>query len=156
MGTYSTSQQHQYPNKPSNYATLESKIGGNFGLKGAGQHILYLDDDEAMGFMVTRILQRAGYRVSSFERADGALAAVRANPAEFELVVTDFNMPGFSGLDVAQELARIRPDLPLVITSGYITDELQAGAQAAGVRRIVHKPNTVDELCRIIQQLLSN
>ena len=64
-------------------------------------------------------------------------------------------MPGLSGLDVAQELARIRPELPVVITSGYITEELRANALQAGVRHLIYKPNTVDELCEVIQRLLA-
>jgi len=121
---------------------------------GCDRHVLYVDDDEAMVFLVTRLLQDLGYRVSGYERAQAALEAVRANPENFDLVVTDFNMPGLSGLDVARELGRLRPGLPVVITSGYVTEELQAGAQAAGVRQVVYKPNTVEELCQSIQRLL--
>ena len=69
-------------------------------------------------------------------------------------MVADFNMPGLSGLEVAKELQRIRPGLPVVITSGYITEELTASARAVGVREVVYKPNTVDELCATLQRLL--
>jgi len=122
--------------------------------RGSGQHVLYVDDDEAMVFLVIRMLEGLGYRVSGYGRAEAALAAVRAHPGDFDLAVTDFNMPGLSGLEVAQELARIRADLPVVITSGYITEELSAAARAAGVRHLVYKPNTVDELSGTIQRLL--
>jgi len=127
-------------------------------IDGQGKHVLYVDDDEAMVFLVKRMLSASGYRVSGFIRAAAALDAVRAQEAgsadDFDLVVTDFNMPGFSGLDVAQELASLRPELPVVITSGYITDELRLGARAVGVRYVLYKPNTVDELCETIQRLL--
>ncbi|OHE77647.1 MAG: hypothetical protein A3G75_09125, partial [Verrucomicrobia bacterium RIFCSPLOWO2_12_FULL_64_8] len=96
--------------------------------RGSGQHVLYVDDDEAMVFLVTRMLDGLGYRVSGYERAEEALEAVRADAGDFDLAVTDFNMPGLSGLEVAQELARIRPGLPVVITSGYITEELRTNA----------------------------
>ncbi len=119
-----------------------------------GKRVLYVDDDEAMVFLVTRMLEDLGYRVSGFDRGEAALEAVRADPQAFDLIVTDFNMPGLSGLQVAEELQRIRPGLPVVITSGYITDELTAAARAVGVSQVVYKPNTVDELCRTIQQLL--
>ncbi len=122
--------------------------------RGNGQHVLYVDDDEAMVFLVTRMLEGLGYRASGYERAVEALAAVRAEPEDFDLAVTDFNMPGMSGIEVAQELARISPELPVVITSGYITEELRANALQAGVRHLVYKPNTVDELCEVIQRLL--
>ena len=123
--------------------------------RGNGQHVLYVDDDGAMVFLVTRMLEELGYRISGYERAEEALKAVRADAGDFDLVVTDFNMPGLSGLQVAQELARIRPGLPVVITSGYITEELRASALQAGVRHLLYKPDTIDELCQIIQRLLA-
>jgi CheY-like chemotaxis protein len=119
----------------------------------AGQHVLYLDDEESLVFLVTRLLERLGYRVSGYTRAEEALAAVRADPTQFDLVVTDLNMPGMTGLDVARAVSRLRPDLPVVLTSGYITDELRAAALHAGVRELVYKPNTVEELCAVVQRL---
>ena len=124
----------------------------------ASVHVLYLDDDEAMVFMVTRLLRRQGYRVSGFENAEMAVAAVAAaitgGGDEFDLVVTDLNMPGASGLDVARKLHTLRPNLPVVITSGFITDELVAGAEALGVRQVIYKPNTTVALCEAIHRLL--
>lgn len=64
--------------------------------------------------------------------------------------VTDYNMPGISGLEVAKALKEIRADLPVVLASGYITAELRAEAPAAGVRELIHKPNTVDDLCEAV------
>ena len=95
---------------------------------GQGRHVLFVDDDESIVFLMTRLLERQGYRVSGFIDAREALAAARANPGQFDLAVTDFNMPGMSGLDVARELRAIRPDLPVALASGYITDELRAQA----------------------------
>ena len=123
--------------------------------RGDGQRVLYLDDDESLVFLVVRMLNRLGYRTHGYQDARLALDAVRADPGGFDLVVTDFNMPALSGLDVALELARIRPDLPVVITSGYITDGMRADALRAGVRQLVDKPNTVDELCGVVHQILT-
>ncbi|MFI5365423.1 MAG: PAS domain S-box protein [Candidatus Binatia bacterium] len=117
------------------------------------QHVLYLDDEESLVFLVTRTLERLGYRVSGYTQAEAALAAVRADPTQFDLVVTDLNMPGISGLEVARELSRLRPELPVVLASGYITEELRAHALQAGVRQLIYKPNTVEELCDVVQRL---
>jgi CheY-like chemotaxis protein len=121
--------------------------------RGRGQHVLYLDDDEALVSLVSRMLERQGYRVSGHTLAKQALDAVRADPGGFDLVVTDYNMPGMSGLDVAREISRIRPDLPVAVTSGLITDELRENAPASGVRHLIYKPDTVDELCDVVRQL---
>jgi DNA-binding NarL/FixJ family response regulator len=64
-------------------------------------------------------------------------------------------MPGHSGLDVAREVSRLRPDLPLIISSGYLSDELRAHASAAGVRRLLQKENTVEELSGAVHQVLT-
>jgi len=64
-------------------------------------------------------------------------------------------MPGMSGLEVATAVRSIRPDLPVVIFSGYVTEELRTDALRAGVREVISKANTVDEMCQRIQQLLS-
>ena len=64
-------------------------------------------------------------------------------------------MPGLSGLDVARELASIRPSLPVVISSGYITDELRGQAREAGVRGLLEKQNTFEELGSMVGRILS-
>jgi PAS domain S-box-containing protein len=120
---------------------------------GQGRRILYVDDDEAIVFLMTRLLERQGYRVSGYTDPQAALAAVRAEPQAFDLVVTDYNMPGLSGLEVARALQEIRADLPVALASGYITEELRAQAPAAGVLELVYKPNTVEELCEVVARL---
>jgi two-component system cell cycle sensor histidine kinase/response regulator CckA len=122
--------------------------------RGRGQQVLYLDDDESLVILVTRTLERNGYRVAGYTDSAQALQALRAEPWRFDLVVTDFNMPGMSGLDVAQEVSRIHPDLPVVVTSGYITDELREKAPLAGVRQLVYKPNSAEDLCETVRRLL--
>ena len=124
-------------------------------LQGEGRHILYVDDDEAIVFLMTRLLLRQGYRVSGHTDAQAALAAVRADPGGFDLVVTDYNMPGTSGLEVARALREIRADLPVALASGYITEELREKAPAAGVRELIYKPDTVEEFCQTVARLVN-
>ena len=123
-------------------------------LQPEGKHILYLDDDEAIVFLMTRLLQRQGYKVSGYTDPREALAALRERPGEFDLTVTDYNMPGMSGLEVAQALKAIRADLPVALASGYITEELRTRAQAAGVRELIFKPNTAEDFCAAVARLV--
>ncbi len=120
-----------------------------------GRHVLYLDDDEVMRLTVQGLLQRLGYRVSLFQRGGAALAALVADPAGFDLVVTDFNMPDLSGLQVAQEVATIRPDLPVVMSSGYVSENLRQEARRVGVRAVLCKEMSAEELGPILQRLLT-
>ena len=92
-------------------------------------------------------------RSTTFTSPEKALAAARADPAQFDLAVTDYNMPGMSGLNVAIALRDIRADLPVVLASGYITEELRANAPAAGISELIYKPDTVDELCEAVARI---
>ena len=123
--------------------------------RGNGERILFLDDEEALAFLARRALERDGYRVSAFTKTEEALEELRARPDEFDLVVTDLNMPGRSGLEVAKEIRALRPDLPVVLASGYVTQEVHAQARAAGVRDVIYKPNAVDELARTVGRVLA-
>jgi two-component system cell cycle sensor histidine kinase/response regulator CckA len=114
---------------------------------GGGRHVLYLDDEEPLVYLAERMLGSQGFRVSGFTRPEDALAAIRNDPAVFDLVVTDYNMPRVSGLQVAAEIRTIAPKLPVMMTSGYITDELREKAALVGVRHLVEKPDTIDGLC---------
>ena len=82
-----------------------------------------------------------------------ALAALRANPASFDLVVSDYNMPGMSGLEVAREARAIRADLPVVVASGFVDEALQTQAKAAGVREVISKTKAMDGFCEVIARI---
>jgi two-component system, cell cycle sensor histidine kinase and response regulator CckA len=117
-------------------------------------HILYLDDDDTLVFLVRRLLERRGYRVTAFTSQTQTLDALRADPEGFQLLLTDFNMPGMSGLEVAKAALAINPGLPVAVASGYITDELQAEAKAAGVREVVFKTDAVEAFCEVVARLV--
>ena len=123
--------------------------------RGRGENLLYIDDDEVMIIMVERLLQRLGYVVTCLHDPMQAIEAVRAAPQAFDVVVTDLNMPELSGLDVARALHRIRADLPVIISSGNLPDQLQNEARLAGVRALVHKQYTLEELGAVIHWVLA-
>ena len=123
-------------------------------LQGDGQHVMVVDDDQALLFLVERALKRSGYRISSFASARLALDALREEPLSFDLVVTDHNMPGMSGIELLHEARAIRADLPVALASGYVTHEIEQSALAAGARALIYKPNDVGELVDTVQRLL--
>jgi len=121
---------------------------------GAGRHVMYVDDDPMMVVMVSGLLQRAGHRVTTCADASTAVALLRSASAAFDVVVTDYNMPQGSGLDVARASHALRPELPVVISSGYLSEELRIAAAQAGVRRLLSKENTVEQLGAVLRELL--
>ncbi|MEO8007324.1 MAG: response regulator, partial [Betaproteobacteria bacterium] len=122
--------------------------------EGRGQHILYIDDDEAQVFLIKRTLERWGYRVSAFLEQREALDVLLAGVQRFDLVLTDFNMPGLSGLEVARAIRNAQPDLPVLVVSGYVSDEMRAQVEAAGVREVIAKAHEVEELRDAVQRLV--
>lgn len=123
--------------------------------QGSGQHVMYVDDDEALVFLVKRVLSRQGYQVKTFSDPKAALAALQNESVQIDLLVTDFNMPGYSGVELLRDAQRIRPDLPVALASGYVTPQIEQDALQAGARALIHKPNDIDELCATVQRLLS-
>ena len=101
------------------------------------------------------VLERLGYRVTGFSNAEAALASVRDDPSRFDLAISDFNMPGLSGVQVAELLRMIRPDLPVILTSGNVSDDLRESAAHAGVEHVLHKPSTAEELAEVVHRCLS-
>ena len=118
-------------------------------------HVMYVDDDEALVFLVQRLLRRRGYQVSGFTDPHEATAALRADPQRYDLLVTDYNMPGFCGVDLVREARHIRPDLPVALASGYVTAEIEQAAMAEGAKALIHKPNDVEELCATVDRLVN-
>jgi PAS domain S-box-containing protein len=123
-------------------------------LRGHGERILYLDDEEPLVKLAVQFLERLGYRVSGHTRADDALAAFRLQPDAFDVVVTDYNMPGLSGMDVASNVMTLRPAMLVALASGYLRPAEAEHARALGIRATIPKPYTLDELGQAVQRLL--
>jgi CheY-like chemotaxis protein len=115
---------------------------------------MYIDDEEALVYLMTRVLERSDYRVAGFSDAEQALRALREGPQNFDVVVTDLSMPGMSGFHVARAIKEIRADLPVVVTSGYVRAEDREAASEIGVRDLVLKPDTVEELGQVLERVL--
>jgi PAS domain S-box-containing protein len=131
------------------------KVDGMAPVKaGHGRHVLYLDDDDSLVFLVRRLLELDGYTVSAFSQQSEAIAAVEATPDAFDLVITDFNMPGMSGIDVTQELLAVNPSLKVVIASGFVDEELTEAARKAGVTKLIFKESAIEGFCEVIQKLI--
>ena len=130
-----------------------SQVGQSRGVPKGSERILLVDDDESVLRLTRRMLERHGYRVTSFDGSLEALEAFELQPDDFDLVVADQTMPGLTGADLAQRLVAIRRDIPVVLCSGLLgfgeTDE----AEIEGVREFFPKPIT-SELGTLIRRVL--
>jgi CheY-like chemotaxis protein len=136
-------------------AEAEDAPAGLAGVRANGERILYVDDEEPLVFLATRMLTRLGFQVDGRTDAREALVEFERDPHRWDIVISDLGMPGMSGLDLAAEVLRIRPDLPLLLTSGYVRIEDAERARLIGADDIVLKPNTVEEMAPIILSRLA-
>ena len=121
-----------------------------------GKRILCIDDDEAVAFLLSRLLARQGFLVTTFTDPLEALKAIRMSPDCFDAVISDYNMPLMSGLEVAMAIREINPKVPIALASGFITDELRARSHDMGIRQIIYKPNAVEEYGEVVMRLLDS
>ena len=123
--------------------------------RGHGERILVVDDDELLVRLGQKALASLGYEVEVATQPEAALALVRADPQRFSLVLTDQTMPKMSGLVLASQLRRIRPGLPIILTSGYDLSLTSERLEAAGIRQLLVKPSTIDLLATAVHAALS-
>ena len=123
-------------------------------IRGKGRHVMYVDDDRALVFLIARVLKRKGFTVTTFTDPLEAQAALQADPGAFDILVTDYNMPGYSGIDLLRQVKLIRADLPVALASGYVTPELEQSAMREGASALIYKPNDVNEFCETVQRLI--
>ena len=128
---------------------------GSGELPRGSESILLVDDEPSLVEVGQRLLERLGYRVTAATSSPEALEIFKRSPHRFDLVITDFTMPKLTGAKLAEELLRIRPGLPIIISTGFsdrINPEL---AREMGIKSFVYKPLSAKEMARVIRQALA-
>ena len=118
------------------------------------EHILLVDDEEMIVELESRMLEKFGYRVTSRRNGAEALEIFRANPDAFDLIITDMNMPNMTGDRLTRELIAIRPDIPVIIFTGFSEKITQVEAKTIGVKGLLMKPITVSEMTEKVRKVL--
>ncbi len=118
--------------------------------RGEGERVLVVDDDAVSGFAIEKMIESLGYQVSRCMRPEEALARFTAAPSSFDLVVTDFAMPGMDGQELMQQLIALRADLPVLVVSGYVDSARQRSLEETGARAVLRKPVSRDEIGRAV------
>ncbi len=116
----------------------------------AKPRVLFVDDEDALVMLAERAMPLHGLEVTAFTEATDALAALRADPAAFDALVTDLAMPVLTGFELIAGVRDVRPDLPVVLTSGFLTEESRAEARRLAVNQVVPKPCSVDQLAAAV------
>jgi PAS domain S-box-containing protein len=118
------------------------------------RHILLVDDEPAIASMVGRQLNMLGYRVTAHTSSTDALETFLAQPDAFDALVTDNTMPKLTGLALAQRLLAVRRDLPVLLVSGLAAVTSWDELHAMGIRKVLPKPHTMDQLGAALAEML--
>lgn len=122
---------------------------------GDGQVVLLVDDEEALVRLGEETLAGLGYEPVGFASAAAALDALRAEPARFDALLSDEAMPGLTGSELARAAHALRPDLPILLMSGYVTTALLQRARDAGVADVLSKPLAAADIAHALAAALS-
>jgi len=123
-------------------------------LVGGTERVLFVDDEHALVDMGRQMLSSLGYNVTGAMSSTEAMVLFRAEPARFDLVITDMTMPKMTGIDLAREILKIRPDIPIILCSGLSESDTEDQAQVLGIRAYCLKPLTKRDLSRVIRETL--
>ncbi|WP_167527952.1 ATP-binding protein [Desulfosarcina alkanivorans] len=118
------------------------------------ERILFVDDEDLLVEVGVEMLGDLGYDAVGTTRAAQALETFKARPDEFDLVITDMTMPGMTGDQLAAQILDQRPDIPVIICTGFSKRMSSELASTSGIRALLMKPVTVQELSRTIREVL--
>jgi len=118
------------------------------------QQVLLVDDDEALRGLGHAMLTRLGYDVVACSRSPDALETFAAAPERFDLVMTDYTMPSLTGAQLVEACRHLRPDLAVLLYTGWREVPEAGHDPAPGRMAVLHKPFSLHELDRALRQLL--
>ena len=134
--------------KPEDTATQELPFGT--------ERILFVDDEKDVSSTYTELLEYQGYNVTSTTNSVEALAIFKDNPERFDLVFTDQAMPEMTGTELAAELLKFRPDIPIILCSGFDTITSEIDTKSIGIRKFCTKPLNKSQLALIVRKVLDD
>ena len=125
-------------------------------IRGGCERILLVDDEEAIIQMEQQMLERLGYQVVSHVNSLETLETFRADPDQFDMVITDMAMPNMSGDKLAAELIKIRPDIPILLCTGFSEKIPENEATLLGIKNVLMKPIAKKDLANKIREMLDD
>jgi PAS domain S-box-containing protein len=123
-------------------------------IMGGSERILFVDDDNSLAEMGKLMLEKLGYKVTVRTSSIEALEVFRKTPNKFDLVITDQTMPNKTGTQLTRELLRLRPDIPVILCTGFSETVNKENFKALGIRGFVMKPIVKNDIAKIIRKVL--
>jgi len=147
-------QSHGAPkvHRPTAQSPLPEELAGASGPKGRGQHILLVDDEPAVVRALAKYLEMSSYKVTVCTHPKMALDLFLADPKAFDMVITDRAMPDISGTELSRKMVEARPDLPVLLITGYGVDLDPQHVHKSGIRKVLAKPVPLRTLLQHIDE----
>jgi CheY-like chemotaxis protein len=154
------------PGKGTTFHVLLPKFAGEVKLKSkikienakdvprGKERILLVDDEIELVESGIRVLKWMGYQVQGLTTPTEALEMVRDKPHQFDLIISDFSMPRMNGLQLAEEIKRINPGIPIILLSGYNSDVPRKQIKSTVINGFISKPISKNDLARVIRKVL--
>ncbi|MBU2515363.1 response regulator [bacterium] len=120
------------------------------------ENILLVDDEAAIAELIKEMLEEQGYRVTERTSSLEALEVFRSQNGKFDLVISDMTMPNMTGVELTRELLKIRPDLPVILCTGFSELINEGQIEALGIRKLLMKPASRLQLCQAIREILDS
>ena len=118
------------------------------------ERILLVDDDPQITHMVKRLLERSGFQVDDETNSIDALERFQCHPDDYDLVITDMKMPKMNGMVLSKAMLSIRPDIPIILCTGFSADVDSSIAKELGIRAFIIKPVSRQKLTETIRTIL--
>ncbi len=120
------------------------------------ERILFVDDEALLVQSNSSMLETLGYQVTAMKSSLDALAVFRGDPSRFDIVISDQTMPNLTGFELAREILRLRPDMPVILSTGYSDQVTPEKAQEVGIRAVVMKPVRRRDLAQKVRNVLDH
>lgn len=137
---------------PAAQQPMEAGVVDDVDMRSGAPHVMFVEDEAPLAELGRRRLERAGFRVSAYTSSVQALERFRMKPEAVDLLVTDNTMPRMSGLELAEQVVRVRPELPVLMVSGLA--KMRVEDVPGFVTRVLAKPHSGEELVQAVSDLL--
>ena len=127
-----------------------------FKIEQGNETILLVDDRENVSNIISQMLNQLGYHVIIANSSKNAVEICQQHPEKFDLAVTDYIMPGMSGIELSQKLREINPDLPIIMISGHGYNIDKKKLEKAGIQTLIHKPIMSQKISKTLREILDN
>ena len=133
---------------------IDDEIEESRTLPTGNERILFVDDEKALTVIGSKMLEQLGYTVTTFTSSTVALEIFKSQQDGFDLIITDMAMPDLTGKELAAELLKVRPDIPIILCTGYSSIISKENAEEFGIREFCMKPWDMKQLAKTVRKVL--